>query len=356
MGTISIRKVSSIPTPLSGRVNLAVKTDDILYIKDENGNEFPVGADGLGGTNYIFVKGNGTDIENAAELQAAYNEAVALAPTTIEESVTILVSPGLYNFESTEFEIDTDYINVVALSSNDNLEYGSGYGQWVKFNSTDPNGTIFVNSSRNVIKGIDVDTKNFKVGDGVSPLIINCVGGDYSFGGVLFGDPPLNISGTFINCQGGNFSFGGNGEANGVFINCRGGDESFGYDLASGFFKDCEGGDFSFAFAGIMSGKFENCTSGIASFGTFGLIPNGAESLRCTSGDFSFGNSAIIGDALFLECISGDESFGFDYSLINEGKYLRCTLTTGTFDIPTLGGHVLLGIDGNFVVQNITGI
>jgi hypothetical protein len=252
--------------------------------------------------------------------------------------------------------VDTNYINIIALSSNDNLEYGTSTGQHVKFNSIDPNGTILVDCDRNIIKGIDVGTKEFRIADNIGAIIINCVGGDYSFGGVPFGDPPLSITGNFINCQGGDFSFAGNGEALGTFINCRGGAESFGYDFASGFFKDCEGGDFSFAFAGIMNGRFENCQGGDASFGTFGLIPDGAEYLRCTGRDFSFGNSAIIGNAIFSDCVAGEDSFGFDYVLQNEGKYLRCTLLSGIFDTPSAGGHVLLGIDGNFVVQNITGI
>ena len=355
MGTISIRKVSSIGTPLTGRVNLAIKTDDILYIKDENGIEIPIGADGLGGTNYIFVKGDGTDVENAAELQAAYDEAVALAPSTVEESITILVAPGLYNFGATPFVVDTDYINIIALSSNDNLEYGTSAGQYVKFNSIDPNGTILVDCDRNTIKGIDVGTKEFRIADNIGAIIINCVGGDYSFGGVLFGDPPLSITGTFINCQGGDFSFAGNGEALGTFINCRGGQESFGYDFASGYFENCVGGDFSFAFAGVMDGEFRNCRGGEGVFGTFGLIQN-AELYSCQGGDFSFGNGAIIiSPSLFNECVAGTGSFGFSYALTNQGTYLRCT-TQGTFDIPTLGGNVVLGIDGSLTVQNIVGI
>ena len=361
MGTISIRKISSIATPLAGRVNLAVKTDDILYIKDENGIEYPIGAGELGGTHYLFVKGDGTDTENAQELQLAYNTAKLLLPTgaTREDAITILVAPGLYNFGSTEFELDTEYINIVALNSTDFPVGGqitNTNGRSVKFNSSDPNGTIFVNTNNVYVYGIDVGTKNFKIGDSLPNIKIeSCSGGDYSFGGVLFGDPPLDISGNFINCVGGDYSFGGNGEANGRFASCFGGDESFGYDFASGTFVDCVGGDFSFAFAGIMTGIFQNCASGEGSFGTFGAI-GFSNTRNCQSGDGSFGFNAVILDSTFEYCTGGEDSFGKSFDTTNEGKYYNCRLTVGTFDTPTLNGFIVLGIDGNNVVQNITGI
>jgi hypothetical protein len=359
MGTISIRKISSIATPLAGRVNLAVKTDDILYIKDENGIEYPIGAGELGGTHYLFVKGDGTDTENAAELQAAYNEAKLLLPigATQEDAITILVAPGLYNFGSTEFELDTEYINIVALNSTVPIRlYGPIGNSRVSLNSVDPLGTIFVNANNVYVYGINVASKNFKIGDNLPDIKIeSCSGGDFSFGGVPFGDTPLDISGTFINCQGGDLSFAGNGEANGRFIGCQGRQESFGYDFASGEFIDCIGGDFSFAAAGIMSGTFENCKGGIGSFGTIGAIGKSI-TRNCQSGDGSFGFGSVILDSTFEYCTGGEDSFGKTFLTTNEGKFYNCRLTVGTFDTPTLNGFIVLGIDGNNTVQNITGI
>lgn len=359
MGTISIRKTTSIPTPLAGRANLAVKADNVLYIKDESGVEYSVGAVGLGGTHYLFVKGDGTDIENAQELQAAYNEAKLLLPigATQADAITILVAPGLYNFVSTTFELDTEFINVVALNSTIPIRnYGATGNARVSLNSADPNGTIFVNVDNVYVYGIDVDVKNFRVGDGLSEIKIeSCSGGDFSFGGVPFGDTPLDISGTFINCQGGLLSFAGNGEANGRFIGCQGDEESFGYDFASGEFIDCIGGDFSFAAAGIMTGLFENCKGGLGSFGTLGAI-GGSNTRNCQAGDSSFGFGAILLDSTFEYCTGGEDSFGKTFLTTNEGKFYNCRLTAGTFDTPTLGGFVILGIDGNNAVQNITGI
>jgi hypothetical protein len=359
MGTISIRKVSLIATPLAGRVNLAVKTDDLLYIKDENGIEYPIGAGELGGTHYLFVKGDGTDTENAQELQAAYDEAKLLlpfSPITQADAITILVAPGLYNFGSTTFELDTEYINVVALNSTNPIRlYGPVGNARVTFNSTDPNGTIFINSDNVYVYGVDVDSKNFRVGDNLSSIKIeSCSGGDFSFGGVLFGDPPLDISGTFINCQGGDLSFAGNGEANGRFIGCQGGQESFGYDFASGEFIDCIGGDFSFAYGGIMTGTFENCKGGVGSFGSIGGI-GGSVTRNCQADDGSFGFNAIIFDSTFEYCTGGEDSFGKTFLTTNEGKFYNCRLSVGTFDTPTVGGFIVLGIDGNNTVQNITG-
>jgi hypothetical protein len=360
MGTISIRKISSIATPLAGRVNLAVKADDILYIKDENGIEYPIGAGELGGTHYLFVKGDGTDTENAQALQTAYDEAKLLlqsSPITQEDAITILVAPGLYNFGSTTFELDTEFINIVALNSTVPIRlYGPIGNSRVSLNSVDPLGTIFVNANNIYVYGIDVAFKNFKVGDNLPDIKIeSCSGGDFSFGGVPFGDTPLDISGTFINCQGGALSFAGNGEANGRFIGCQGGQESFGYDFASGEFIDCIGEDFSFAAAGIMTGTFENCKGGTASFGTLGAI-GFSNTRNCQSGDGSFGFNAIILDSTFEYCTGGEDSFGKSFDTTNEGKFYNCRLTAGTFDVPTAGGFIVLGIDGNNTVQNITGI
>lgn len=355
MGTISLRKTNTLSIPQSGRINLSVDLNNILCLKDENGLETKIGLGELIGSNYIFVRGSGTDTENAEELLEAYNKAKSLlpSPSTAEDAITILVAPGLYNFGSSVFEMDTEYINLVSLSPN---PYTFNNKSLVKFNSTDPGGTISINTENVLIKGVDVGQKEFIIASGLSTIHIeDCIGGDFSFGGVPFGDPPIDVSGTFVNCLGGNLSFGGNGEANGTFINCIAGDEGFGYDFASGNFINCVGGDFSFAFGGIMNGYFENCRSGIGSFGSLGII-GFSESKNCTSGEGSFGYFSDIIDSVFENCTAGEDSFGASFNITNEGKFYRCRLISGYFDIPTLGGFVVLGIDGDNTVQNITGV
>lgn len=312
------------------------------------------------GTHYFFVNGDGTDTENAQSLQNAYDEAKLLllqqsTPITQDDAITILVAPGLYNFGDTEFELDTEFINISAFNSTD-FPIGDSNGRSVKFNSLDPNGTIFVNTNNVYVYGIDVGIKNFKIGDSLPNIKIgSSSGGDLSFGGVLFGDPPLDISGTFINCIGGDLSFAGNGEANGTFIGCQGGEESFGFDFASGTFVDCVGGDLSFAFAGTMTGIFENCKGGDGSFGTLGSI-GFSNTRNCQSTRNSFGFTSFIIDSTFEYCTGGGGSFGTDWVSSNEGKFYNCRLTTETFDTPSLGGFIVLGIDGDNTVQNITGI
>jgi hypothetical protein len=183
----------------------------------------------LSGSNYLFVKADGTPSQNATELSSSYVQAKSSSPSAANR-IAVLVSPGEYTFAST-FTLDTQYIDVVSLTGNcDVLITGSS--------------TINITANDVYVKGIDVDIKNFTIADNLPLLKINnCKGGDYSFGGTANPTPgtqPLNpilINGTFIDCEGGKFSFAGNGMAYGTFINCVGSGSSFGY-YCGGTFTD----------------------------------------------------------------------------------------------------------------------
>jgi hypothetical protein len=62
----------------------------------------------LSGTQYITVYAKGTDIENATELQAAYNTAKTMNPLSTNR-ITIIAAPGNYNFDSSYFTMDREY-------------------------------------------------------------------------------------------------------------------------------------------------------------------------------------------------------------------------------------------------------
>ena len=256
----------------------------------------------LSGSNYLFVKADGTPSQNATELSASYVQAKASSPSATNR-ISVLVSPGEYTFGST-FTLDTQYIDVVSLTGEcDVLVTGSG--------------TISVTANDVYVRGIDVDVKNFTITDNLPLLKVkNCKGGDYSFGGPLNpipGSQPLNpilVNGTFIDCEGGNFSFAGNGMAYGTFINCVGGNSSFGY-YCDGIFTNCVAGDFSFGGdMGYIDGTMENCTAGDNSFAPVGNI-----------------NSTAVLD----NCVGGLNSFASGPSSIITGKLIKCRLTSGNF-------------------------
>jgi hypothetical protein len=253
----------------------------------------------LSGSNYLFVKADGTPSQNATEFSASYVQAKASSPSATNR-ISILVSPGEYTFAST-FTLNTQYIDVVSLTGEcDVLVTGSG--------------TIQIGANDVYVRGIDVDVKNFTITASLPLLKVkNCKGGDFSFGG--YPDPTTGgtpspgytVVGTFIDCEGGNISFAGNGSAYGTFINCTAGSGSFG-NCCDGTFIDCIAGDSSFATLGdIEGGTFENCVGGTDSFASVGNIDGG----------------------ILKNCTGGQNSFAFNTNI--SGILQDCRLTTGNF-------------------------
>lgn len=318
-GIESITLLSTVGLEKTYRITFTDNTTfDYVVTDGEDG--------GLEGTNYIFVAANGTDTENATELQAAYDEAKTLSPSATNR-ITIIAANGYYNFGTDTFVMDTQFIDLVSLDGNKSII----------FNSANANGTISITQNFIYVKGVDVLTKNFLIGNGFSSLRIeNSKGGNFSFGGdPTFGSNPLVINGTFINCEGGSSSFGAYGVASGTFTNCKGGSQSFGFQAtASGTFTNCEGAQGSFGgFGGTASGTFNNCfSSGTVSFGG--------------------GNANSVASGMFNNCIGGNASFGGGGGTLS-GKLYYCRLTAGTFQTPTGLGKVVLGIDGNDDVINL---
>jgi hypothetical protein len=261
----------------------------------------------LSGSNYLFVKADGTPSQNATELSASYVQAKASSPSATNR-ISILASPGKYTFAS-DFILDTQYIDVVSITGEcDVLVTGSG--------------TIQVTANDIYVRGIDVDIKNFLVTASLPLLKVkNCKGGDYSFGGYPspspgnFVFPGYTIASTFIDCEGGDYSFAGNGSAYGSFTNCVGGDYSFG-SYCDGTFINCTAGNYSFAYgADIEGGKLQNCTAGNYSFATIGNIISGAT---------------------LNNCIGGLDSFAQGINSIT-GTLVGCILTNGSFNTLNVG-------------------
>ena len=203
---------------------------------------------GLAGTQYVFVQANGTDVENAIELQAAYDLAKTMSPTSTNR-ITIVTSPANYNFGSSDFTMDTQYIDLVSLDGNRSIVFNG-------------ENTINITANNVFVKGVDVLAKKFTIGNDLNFLIAeNCTGGDLSFGGLG------TASGTFTNCTGAWSSFGAEGTASGTFNNCQGGDFSFGGSNTA---------------SGTLSGKLYYCRM---TQGTFATVSSGGRTVLCIDGN-----------------------------------------------------------------------
>jgi hypothetical protein len=247
---------------------------------------------GLGGTQYVFVAADGTDVQNAADLQAAYVTAQGMSPS-ITNRITVIAAPGNYDFSTANFVMSTQYIDLVSLDGNKSIVFNGS-------------NTIEITANDVFVRGVDVGTLNFTIANSLNLLRVeNCTGGDYSFGGGGTAD------GTFTNCQGGVGSFGGYGTASGVFTNCIGGVYSFGGHggTASGTFTNCTGGNYSFGEGGNADGTFTNCQGGVGSFGGGGGTASGTFN-SCQGGNKSFGGDGGTADGTFTDCKGGANSFG----------------------------------------------
>lgn len=245
-----------------------------------------VGGGGIEGTNYVFVQANGTPTENAAELQAAYDEAKTMLPSA-SNRITVIAASGYYEFpNSSPFVMDTEFIDLVSLTGNADVFL---YTTNSEFNTTTRN-NILVLADNVFVKGIDA-SKDVWIFDGDNPLLISgafnilddfnnlschsCLGGDFSFG---------VASGNFTNCIGGEKSFSSGGTASGIFNNCVGGGSSFGAGgVASGTFNNCEGGIYSFGGdGGTLSGKLYYCR---LNSGTFQTVSLSGKTYYCIDGN-----------------------------------------------------------------------
>ena len=307
----------------------------------------------LEGTQYVFVAADGTDVQNAAELQAAYVTAQSMSPSATNR-ITVIAAPGSYNFSTVNFIMNTEYIDLVSLDGNKSIVFNGS-------------NTIEITANDVFVRGVDVGTLNFTIANSLNLLRVeNCSGGYSSFGGAN------TASGTFTSCSGGYASFGGDGgTADGTFTNCTGEENSFGGGggIASGVFTNCTGGDYSFGGGGDASGVFNNCTgvdysfggdSGTAS-GTFNSCIGGNKSLGgqgtadgtftdCTGGDSSFGGGGGTASGTFNSCIGSNGSFGDGGTL--SGFLYYCRLTGGTFATVSGAGVTRLCIDGSNVENN----
>ena len=367
--------IPSLPSDLGGLSDVdttGAADGEALVFSSGSWAPAEIGGGGLEGTSYVFVAGDGTAEENGTALDDAYTAAKALTPygdaLADDNRAWVVVAPGIYD---TTLEMDGQFVNVVSLDGDMSIRLTA----------------IDVQADNVLVRGIDVGTANFLIGDDLAGLVAEkCAGGDFSFGRSKI------ASGTFVDCVGGGFAFGGQGTASGTFTNCTGGSNSFGTQgTASGTFINCTGGIFAFSDTGTASGTFINCTAEGSSFGggfgtasgtfinctagggsfggAFGTFTNctaGSQSFsyqgtasgtftNCTGGSESFATQGFA-SGTFTNCTGGSDSFGgdplgFDIGTLS-GTVLYCRLTSGTFATPSGGGRIRLSLDGNFSEVN----
>jgi hypothetical protein len=359
---------------------------------------FPSAGGGLEGTQYVFVQANGTDVENAIELQAAYDLAITKiqtfdvlsapydvpsqqTPTTLDfidfgGTLPVLIVGQTYTFNvegvdmigevvmanfpyRVEFPTAFTYNGgdvrvyvsvttksiVIAAPGNYNFENGNFImdTEYVDLVSLDGNRSIVFNGANTInitannifVKGVDVLDKRFITGNNLNTLKLeNCQGGDYSFG------YQVNASGTFTNCEGGTGSFGGNGTASGVFTNCQGGVDAFGGNgTASGVFTNCQGIYGSFGGSGIASGTFTNCQGDYASFGGNGTASGVFTNCTAAANANSFGGGGGTASGTFTNCQGRDNAFGGGSSSSStaSGRFTNC-IALGSYNFGGGGG------------------
>jgi hypothetical protein len=279
------------------------------------------------GEAHVTVQTTDDPAENAARLQAAYAAAADLTPHGQPLSTTnravVFVAPGRYDFGAGQIVLDTEFVDLIGLSSARENQYITG--------TSNGSNTGVLRQTAN-----DVRIENLRV---------ECTGLE---GFDLFGAPSdpaayfpnsnlpltrvrncefiaevnnafsmrteINYAGTYIDCVAGGSSFGGfGGVASGTFTNCTGGFQSFAGGtqnaIASGVFLHCSAGADSFGGGGgVASGRFTQCTADSNSFGGRG-IANGAF-LSCTGGNGAFGGDGGTASGRFIDCTGGLASFG----------------------------------------------
>ena len=262
----------------------------------------------------VNVTPDSTALENGQALLAAYQYAVDTLtdPNDEERSATnratVLLPPGVYDLGTSQLELDTEWVDIVGLTSarenqvirgeTDNGEDNRGVITQMVSDVHLENLTIECTLDSGNLDTDDTDPAAYYPDDDLSladTIIRNCT---------FLADEEnawsmrikVEYDGTFVNCSGGQYAFGGEsrGEASGTFIGCTGGEGAFGGSRgsASGTFRDCVGGDGAFGGSGgSASGIFRDCVGGDEAFG---------------------GGDGSGEDAVFFNCEGGPDSFGQD--------------------------------------------
>lgn len=212
--------------------------------------------------NYIVVSGNKTEVNNALELQAAYDLAKTKTPygqaLSSTNRFTIVIAPGTYSFNGA-FILDTPFIDIVSLTGNrdvifdrsdlvDPFEYDG-----ITFEITEIGECLLVSADNIFVKGIEGKLKQSNNWNNFWGI-----GADYIL--------PIQITNNLPNIK----------------------------------LEKCKGTDFTFSNSGNASGTFERCIAGLNSFGS--TLTGVLYYCRLTSGTFT----TVSGGGRTYYCVDGN--------------------------------------------------
>jgi len=302
-------------------------------------------AAGLTGEAFVMVETTADPVQNGANLQAAYAEAVALEPhgepLDADNRAVVIVPPGKYDLGDGRLLLDTEFVDLVGLTTAREDQYifgtadGPGTGVLRQTADNVRIENLFVHCTRDS-GGVDNNTSDpaayFPDSNLPGTVVRNCrfladdsnarsmrvaieYAGTYERTDAesrAFGGEGGTASGTFIDCTGGFRAFaGGGGTASGTFINCRSTTGAFGGQggTASGTFSHCVGGNSAFGggSGGVASGTFTHCTGGSWAFGGQGEAPDG-EFYFCIGGLGAFGTAGSP-EPTHLYCVRNGVAF-----------------------------------------------
>lgn len=308
----------------------------------------------------VVVQTTSSASQNGLNLLEAYAVAKALTPGGSPLSATnravVIVPPGNYDLGTGALILDTEFIDLVGLSTarDDQYIFGASNGQdtGVLMQTADDvrieNLSVYCSRDSGIL-GITSSGPAAYFPSSALPntIVRNCAFSanikaastrmDIEYAGAYtdviadrfaFGSYYGIASGTFTNCTGGRSAFGGHyGAASGTFTNCTGGGDAFGgyYGTASGTFTNCTAGDYSFGgYWGTATGTFADCTGGTCAFAGFNGTASGTFT-DCTGGDNSFGGKAGTASGVFINCTGGDYGpFGGRGGNTTGGVFRRC--------------------------------
>lgn len=272
-----------------------------------------VSADALGPMAYrladAFVVVQTTDnaATNGQNLLSAYTSARNTdphgAPRSADNRVAVLVPPGQYDLVSGRLLLDTEFVDLVGISSApENARIfgktaGPGSGVIRQIANDVHIENLLVKCTRNLgfLSGNSTDPAAYYPNTLLAMTRVrNC-----RFETTAFGRSTrthITYSGTYENCHVADYGLGGGGTASGTFRGCTGGNYTFGgLGAAAGVFYDCE--MTGTAWNGALSGTMESCRWG-AAVTTTGL----GKVLRSTvQGTYRNDSSASIGGDLNVD-------------------------------------------------------
>lgn len=339
------------------------------------------------GAAYVTPESGNDPLVNGTNLLQAYQTAKALtphgAPLSATNRVVVVVPPGLYDLGAAQLSLDTEFVDVIGLTTNRESQriIGTSSGAFTGVLGQSADNVRIENLFVECVG--ETDGSAFTIGDPAAyfpnsnlpnTIVKNCrfegnefnPNSAYSWGTRL----EVTYSGTYENVVGGFRLFDGS-VASGTFINCSGGTFSFASGgTASGTFIDCTATDESFARSGIASGVFINCKSGDTSFGAFGTASGTFK--NCEAGTFSFGGgtsgAAGTANGTFIDCIGGSNSFGGGLGGNSLGAKLSNCQMTGAAWIATFtgrmencrwfgtAGSIILGAEARIYGSTIIGV